>query len=160
MKQTFFTALVFGLLLTACAPRPAMSLTNPFIEGISESDQPRLLVQHSVAKTDGTVPTTQVVNLISGDTAQFTEKRHFSEIEKGQLIQFHVSLEGYVSKVYTVDTRNLQDFETLIVEVTSLAPGHGTDSLPTICMGDNPVPGHFNNQPVVIHPRTSLHDHQ
>lgn len=165
MKQTFFTALVFGLLFTSCAPRAAMSLGVATQHEKSVEVQPTVLVQHRIKKTGGTVPETRVVNLNSGESAEVTVKRHYSEIAQGQVVQYEVSKPGYISKVYTVDTRGLQDFEILSFKIRSLVPGEGTDSLPTIFMGDEPKPIHFNNQPLVpvvfLHPgNSSTGDHQ
>lgn len=164
MKQKFFTALVFGLLFTSCAPRAAMSLDVATRHEKTTEIPPTVVVQHHVEKTDGTVPETRIVNLSSGESAEVTVKRHYSEIAKGQVVQYEVSKPGYISKVYTVDTRGLQNFEILIVQVKALSPGEGVDSLSTIFMGDEPRPSHFNNQPlmpiVFLHPGNSLGGHQ
>jgi hypothetical protein len=158
MKQIFFSSLILGLLTTSCVPRAELSIFSQkggAKHSHAESENlSHMMVKHQIQKVGGLVPQTRVVNMVSNDTVYFTEKTYLSEIKEGELVEFTVYLKGHVSKVYMIDTRNMEYSESVTILVTKLQEGIGSDTLGVIVGGSEIIaPTHFNNQPTAqIHP--------
>lgn len=158
MKKNFFTALTFGLLFTACAPRAQMSASIN-AEKIVLEEPSFMSVKHKVRPVEGKIPQTKIVNMSLADSVTISEKTHVGFFQSGNVFKIETSLDGHISKVYFVDTRTLTWDESLSVVITPLSIGEGADTLGTIVPGDGVLPVPFNNQPampVVFHPGNSV----
>jgi hypothetical protein len=161
MKHYFCSALLFGLLLTSCAPHAELSYFTKEGAGKEENRQFSMMVKHQIQKIDGRIPQTRIVNVLSGDTVLLTEKTHFSEIKQGELIEFTIFMDGFISKIYRIDTRKMRHNESVTILVKPLEKGFGSDTLGVIVGGDEILPpNHFNNQPMAsIHQFTQTQVH-